>query len=135
MEKQAITISAQQLEDALFHVQEMCERAQIPFMLFGNTAKHVYRGEGLEGDEEVNIGVKKGELTDHQFRTLKQFIPHLEANQYQLSYTHNGVPVLIDVIHTEYKVFKEPDTKFFMYEFFKIPNPFEEYWQKRDFVK
>lgn len=134
-EKVKVTIEPKALEDALFHVQEMMERSQIPFMVFGNTAKHIYRGESLDGDSEVNIGVKKSELTESQFKTLREVIPTLDISQFQLSYFHNEVPVIIDVIHADYKVFKYPDTKFFVYEWFSLPNPFIEYWQKKDFIK
>lgn len=134
-EKAKVTIEPKLLEDALFHVQEMMERAQIPFMVFGNTAKHIYKGEGLEGDVDVNVGVKKSELTDSQFKTLKQLIPELDISELQLSYYHNEVPIIIDVIHAEYNVFKYPDRKFFTFEWFNLPNPFADYWQKKDFIK
>lgn len=130
------TIDPVKVYDALFHIQDMLERSQIPFFVLGTTAKHIYRGERLDGDEEVNVGVKKSELTPPQVKTLKSLIPDLDfSSQFQLSYLYNEVPVIIDVIHTDYKVLQYPDTKWFEIEFFKLPNPFEEYWQKRDFIK
>lgn len=136
MTTKTVTIDPIKVQDALFHIQEMLERSQIPFFALGSTAKHIYKLDPtLEGDEEVNIGVKKSELTKSQMSTLKSLIPTLDVSEFQLSYTHNDIPVIIDVIHTDYKVFKYPDTKWFALEFFQIPNPFSEYWQQREFIK
>lgn len=123
------------LEDALFYMQDILERSQIPFMVFGKTAKHIHRGERLDGDEEINLGIKKSELTPSQVSTLKFLIPDIDMNEYQISCFHNDIPIIIDVIHTDYNVFQYPDKKLFIFEWFSLPNPFSEYWQKKDFIK
>ena len=124
------------LREALFHVQEMMERALIPFFVLGTTGRHLYKNEEtLKGDEEIRVGIKKAELTKEALSTLKSFIPGIDVSEYQLSYEYSGVPVIIDVIHTDYQVFKHPDTRYFYISEFKIPNPWGDYWERRDFIK
>ncbi len=114
----------------------MLGRAQVPFFVLGSTGRHLHKGqEDLTGDTEVRVGVKKAELRREAMVTLTQFIPDLSISEYQMSYLVNGVPVIIDVIHTNYSVLEHPDTRFFFTGEYKIPNPWDQYWQQREFIK
>lgn len=128
--------SHEQLRTALFHVQDAMERCLVPFVVLGNTAKHVISDEEeLTGDTEVTIGVKKEELTREAMMTLKSLIPELSTTENQMSYSYNGVPVVIEVIHRDYQFLKHPDRKFYYISEFLLPNPFEKYWAVRNLIK
>lgn len=128
--------SHEQLRNALFHVQDTMERCLVPFVVLGNTAKHVINDEEpLTGDTEVHIGVKKEEFTREVMMTLKSLIPELSTTEYQMSYSHYNVPVVIDVIHRDYKFLEHPDRKFYYISEFLLPNPFEKYWTARNLIK
>lgn len=126
----------EELRNALFDVQDKLGRVLIPFFVLGKTARHIMRNEeSFAGDEDIHIGVLKPELNPMMESLLDTFIPDLERSEFQYSYYHNNVPVVIDIIHNKYKVFEYPDRKFFDIEEFLIPNPFELYWQQRDYIK
>lgn len=128
--------SHEQLRTALFHVQDTMERCLVPFVLLGNTAKHVVSDEEeLTGDTEVTIGVKKEELTREVMMTLRTLIPELSTSEHQLSYSHNNVPVVIEIIHRDYQFLKHPDRKFYFISEFLLPNPFDKYWMARNLIK
>lgn len=126
----------EELRGALFHVQDTLERCLVPFFVLGNTAKHIINDEEpLTGDSEVHVGVRKEELTREAMMTLKTLIPELSISEYQISYSYNNVPVVIDVIHRDYKFFEYPDRKFYFISEFLLPNPFEKYWSVRNLIK
>lgn len=128
--------SNSQLISALFHVQDTLERTLTPFVVLGNTARHMYnRDEPLTGDTEIHIGVKKSELTREVISTIKTLIPTIAADEYQWSYMHYGVPVVIDVIHNEYKFLQHPEMHHYYISDFMLPNPFQKYWLSRNLVK
>lgn len=128
--------SHEQLRDALFHIHDIMDRAQVPYLVLGSTARHMVENEEpLTGDTEVNVGAEKRFLTKEAMDTLRSFIPSLDVQKLQMTYEHKGIPVIIEVIHGDYKVFKNPDTKFYYIENFRVPNPFYDYWKRKDFMK
>lgn len=127
----------EQLREALFHVQDVFERCICQFFVLGDTARHIYKNEEpFVGDEDIHVGVRKASLTKEVMGMMRSYIPDLFETEAQLSYIHNnGVPVVIDVIHCEYEVLKNPDTRYYYISEFLLPNPWTQYWNQHDYLK
>lgn len=126
----------EQLRNALFHIQDVFERAMCPFFVLGDTARHIVKEEeDFVGDEDIHVGVRQAALTKEVMSMIRSYIPDLEESKVQLSYFHNSVPVVIDVIHGDYEVLKNPDLRYYYISEFMIPNPWKQYWQQHEFIK
>ena len=130
------TFSDQELREALFDVALLMERALVPFFVLGKTGRHLFKyEENLDGDDEIRVGVRKAELRREAIVTIEQFKPDMVVSEFQMSYSFNDIPVIIDIIHTDYAVLKHPDTRYYYTEEFKIPNPWDQYWERREYMK
>jgi hypothetical protein len=126
----------EQLREALFHVQDVFERAMCPFFVLGNTAKHIVSNEEeFVGDEDIHVGVRQAALTREVVGMMRSYIPDLVETKVQFSYFHNKIPIIIDIIHGDYEVFKNPDMRYYYISEFLIPNPWKQYWQQHEFIK
>jgi len=123
------------LHDALLHVQDALERSMIPFLVLGDTAKQIIDSELPVFDLDfIHIGVLRRHLTYSCLSILKDLLYDPQTTDDRIDYIHNGVPVRIDVIGNYYSFFENPDSRFYTLSEFKIPNPFSEYWKKKDDV-
>lgn len=135
--------SHEQVRDALFHVQDALERSQIQFVLLDEIAKQIAELEDPQlSASEISIGVRQQDFTESGSSTLRSIIPQagweaiLHGEEVaNLSYNVGSVPVVIWIIHNDMGVVNNPDTRFFYQTEFRIPNPFREYWRKRDLLR
>ncbi len=123
-----------QLRDALMYIQDRLDRASIPFLLLKDTAYDVKNFDELRGGE-VTIGVRKYNLTDMTYPTLKMLIPEASFEDTCIRLEHHNAPIFIKLIKNNYKFFQNPDTVFFFIEQFHIPNPFNNYWSSRHIIR
>lgn len=136
-------LTHEMIRDALFRVQDHLERSQIQFVLLDEIAKQMAEMEDpLLIASEVSIGVRSQDFTESGSSTLRSIIPDAGWREFlhgetvsNLSYTDGSVPVVIWIIHNDLDVFKNPDSKFYFQTEFRLPNPFKEYWIKRDLIK
>lgn len=133
----------EQIRDALFHVQDALDRAQIQFVLLDEVAKQMVDQEDpLLEASEVSIGIRSQDFSESGSSTLRSIIPNagwesiLHGEELaNLSYSHGSVPVVLWIIHNDLDVFKHPDLKFYYQTEFRLPNPFATYWRQRDLIK
>lgn len=135
-EVKAPEFTHEQLRDALFNAEDIFDRAMATFYVLGETARHIVKNEeDLTGDSEVHLGVRKNQLTKETLVVLHDWIPDLEESEYQLNYVFQGVPVIIDIIHGDYEVLKNPNPLFYKVSQYFVPNPWTLYWNQHEYIK
>lgn len=123
-------------EPALYFIEDVMERAMIPFFLLGETAKHVIENLDCEVNVPIYIGVKKNDLTRYSLSTLKMFLPaDTEYTDKSISFTWKDTPVKIKIVHRNYRFLKNLDFVYYRITQYRIPNPFPEYWRVRNVVQ
>ena len=66
---------------------------------------------------------------------LRIVIPSIYIDQNTISFDCGGVPIVVWIIHKNWKFFKNPDTIFYGIANFQVPNPFKNYWRSRFLIK
>ena len=114
-----------------------------PFILLGDTARGVIEREKIEG-KEIYTGVRKNDYTESvqsMLRTLasnvdvRLGIEDYQKNEDSFTWKFKGVPIIVKLIKEKYGFFENPDHKWFFWDNFRIPNPFNEYWKVRDQIQ
>ena len=129
-------VSQDKLERALLDAFDLMQRCLLDmnFIALGNTAKSIKEMRGLEGDK-VELGIEKRFITTEVMSTLKEWVRGGQFVDNGFSYTFEGVPVKFKYITRKYHFFKNLDTKFHMPEWYKVANPFENYWKSRYLIQ
>jgi len=129
--------SSEQLGKALFDLDDLLVRCalQNTYFLLHETAKCAKENKELSGDG-VDVGIEARYITPEVVSTLSAHIKDGGMDEKGIiSYEFEGVPVRIKIIKRNYKFLKHPDSVVFMYEGFRIPNPFDGYWKSRFLVR
>jgi hypothetical protein len=129
------SLTHQQLLDALYYLEDMMDRTGIPFFLLEGAAKQVKDDAPYLSLNQIDAGIEEKNLQETGIKTMKMVFPSLEIDQNTISFTHSGVPVVIWIIHKQWKFFQNPDGVFYSTCNFQIPNPFDRYWKSRFLIK
>lgn len=123
-------------EQALYFVEDIMQRAMIPFVLLGDIAKAVIDNQDVIVNDPVTIGITRRSYTEYAKSTLPMFLPPdtIFANK-EIKFEHNGTPVNIKIIDRNYQVLKNPDQVFYRITHFNVPNPFDKYWKMRNLIQ
>ena len=123
------------IDEALLYIDDILDRCLCPYFLLDELAKAVFENQHGFELSEVTLGIRDKYLT----KTVKSIIlmmnKDIKIRENTIALTHNKVPIVIWRIHNDIDVFRNPDTKFYSILNVKIPNPFKEYWKKRDLIK
>lgn len=123
-------------EAALYFIEDVMERAMIPFVLLGDVARSVVDNLDQEVNQPIEIGIQKRHLTEYALSTLPMFLPpDTEYGKKQITFTWDNTPVIVKVIHRDFAVLENPDQVFYRITHFSIPNPFDRYWKQRNFIQ
>lgn len=99
----------------------------MPFILLGTLAYQMKHNQELNADK-VSIAV----MEQYNIRELTSMLPIIEPKLEKLTdgykYMYKGFPVIIRFMTRKYKTLLDPDTVFYKYDMWPIPNPFDEYW-------
>jgi len=125
--------SPEKLDAALATAEDLLTRAQIPFVVLGETLKGVLKEE-LHGSG-IEIGVRERYLTKDTIGMLKLVRQDLEIKDGYIFFEHDGVPVEIQIIERNWKCLENPDKVFYKVTEYYIPNPLESYWKQRYLIK
>jgi hypothetical protein len=128
------TFSHDQLWAALRDVEDLMERCAAPMFLLADTAKQVLEDKPLTVDR-IEVGLRRAELMDSRISTMKMLRPGIVINESECLYDTNGVPVFIQIFEKEHEFFKNLDTCMYLVGNYKIPNPFDKYYQARFILK
>lgn len=129
-------------EHALMFVEDIFDRCMTSFFLLGETAREVVDSRNaspldpIDTNKPIEVGIKRGHLTEYAVSTLKMFIPpDARWSKNSIEFEHLGTPVKIRIINRKFKVFDNLDTVHYKATTFKIPNPFNKYWKQRSLVR
>ena len=126
-------LSPDQLDRALATAEDLLSRAQIPFLVLGETLRGILKEE-LFG-EKIELGVRERYLTASTRGMLRIVDPDLEIGEDKISFEYEGVPVEIKIIKRNYKCLENPDRVFYKITEYWIPNPMSEYKKARYLIK
>ena len=124
------SLSHDELLKGLYFVFDLFSRSNTPFFLLGDTAKAVIENKSLSGDK-VEVGVRKVEYQDRPFGIMQAFHQAESFTDNEILYKIDNIPVVVKVIDSLDPMFMATNTVMYQHEFFNIPNPFKEYWEKR----
>ena len=125
-------------EEALYFLEDLFDRCQIPFILLGSVAKQVV--ENLDCDvkaDTIEIGVKKKHLTESGYKTLKMLLSgrDVEYTDKYIKFDHKDRTIIVKIIQKNWAVLKHPNTIFYRMTDFQVPNPFKKYWSFKQFIQ
>lgn len=135
------TFTHEELHRALLFAEDMLERALIKFMVLGETARQLKSTDLPQFDLNfIHLGILESELTKSGLETLKVTLKRHNNFKYneskkEITFEHNGVPIVIDLLDRQLPYFRNPDSRFYYDTQFKIPNPFDVYWDERELIR
>ena len=124
-----------QLINALYHLEDVMMRANIPFFLLEGAARQVYDDAPYLSLNQIDAGVQDKYMRETGKYLMKLALPGVYIDQNTISFEHNGVPIVIWIIKKHWKFFDNPDMVFYGVVNLKVPNPFERYWKSRFLTK
>jgi len=129
--------TGEQINKALYWVDDLLDRCQIPYVVAGDIARQLYdnndAGRQLTVDK-IEIIVRNGNINPMTMGLLKTFVPWVEFGK-KILLEHEGVPIEIKVIKRKYQFIEYPDLRFYMSDEYKIPNQFERFWKARFIIQ
>jgi hypothetical protein len=135
IQNEKVPFTHQQILDALYYLEETMDRAQIPFFLLEGAAKQVFDNVPYLSINQIDAGIPERYVQETGTSFLKMVIPTFEMDENTISFEYNGVPIVVWIVHKNWKFFKNTDTVFYGICNFKIPNPFKQYWKSRFLIK
>lgn len=125
----------EELHDALLRAEDTLMRAMADYVLLGETAREIKEDKTgyakLHGNK-VHLGMRQTAITKYFIETLKMLETTLEREDNKITFYHNSVPIVIDVVKNDMGFFERPDQAYYFVTNFPVPNPFDEYWENRD---
>lgn len=118
-------LSPLELERALFDVEDLLQRALVPFTLLGETARSIALEDWIKGDT-VHVGVRKLDLPKTALDTITQMQP-VEFTDNGFTYISHGVPVVVEVIEERLPYIENAEYVFYKASEYKVPNPIKGY--------
>lgn len=110
------------------HAQDVMERCQIPFVVLGSAAYQILHEQPLNVPK-ITFGVLHQHAMQECTSLLKIVDPAIEINMDGWTIMEGKAKVVVRVLPKQYKTLLNPDVHWYWVEPFKIPNPFEEYWE------
>lgn len=114
------------LERALCDVEDLLQRALVPFTLLGETARSIGLHDFIKGDK-VHVGVRSLDLPKTAIDTIEQMQP-ITWNESGFTYdSKDGVPIVVDVLKERIPFVENAEYVFYHASEYKIPNPLKGY--------
>lgn len=143
-----------ELDAALFYAaHDVLDPSFIPCLVLGETARQIVDGERLHQLPYIELGILEKDFTEASRKYLPAILKgdslsrgprtdwKIEKNLIEFDYKsgehpeHGSVPIKVKIIKTYKEFFEYPDTVFYDYSEYRIPNSFASYWEARDKVK
>ena len=93
MKKSQTKYSHLDLLQTLFYIEDVLDRAQVPFLVLKDTAKSVYEESDLK--EPIHIGIMRKHLMKANVSTLKSLLNGANFDDGKLTVIHNSIPIYI----------------------------------------
>ena len=129
-------LSLEQLNKAMLDVFDLMQRCLLDqnFIVLGQASKCVKENRGLDCNV-LEFGIEKRYLTPEVLSTLKEWVKGGQFTDSGFTYIFEGVPVKFKFIARKYQFFKNLDSKIYSPEWYKIANPFNNYWKARYLIQ
>ena len=102
----AITYTSE--EEALYFIEDILDRCQIPFFLLGKAAKNVVENQDADFETDmIEVGVKKNHLTESGFKALKMLLSgrEVEYTDKKIEFEHKDMKIVIKIIQKNWESF------------------------------
>jgi hypothetical protein len=109
------------------YAQDVLQRCQIPFVVLGDIAYQMKHDLPLRADKVVFAVLQRNAVQD-TVSLLPTVEPKIEVLTDGWRIVYHDIPVYIKVMPKDYEVLMDPDTVFYWVTEFRVPNPFEKYW-------
>ena len=130
-----VPFTHEQLTNALYYLEDLMDRAGLPFFLLEGAAKQIYDNVPYLSLNQIDAGIEDKYVQETGREFLRMVLPSIEIDQNTASFEYQGVPIVIWIIHKKWKFFNNLDMVFFGICNFRIPNPFWKYWKSRFLIK
>ena len=130
-----VPFTSEQITEALYYVEEVFDRTQIPYFLLDGIARQVFDNVPYFSLNQIDVGINQKDIQESGQGMLDIVLPNVYKDQNTISFDYKGVPVVIWIIHKRWKFFQNMDTVFYGICNFKVPNPFKQYWKSRFLIK
>lgn len=125
--EQPVTYSHDKLIDTLLYLHDIMARASVPFVLDGQTLVDVL--DDIKLTTPITIAIRPTDLTEYGRKTLQMFfdlhsfaVSKDSPYKYVIKTAYKEVPITMRV-YKDTKFIERPDSRFYEYEQFQIPNP------------
>lgn len=119
--------SDEELKAALIHAFDVMEQAQIPFIVLGSAAYQIKNDLPLQVPK-ITVGVMQNHAVKECTTLLQSIDPKVEMTQDGWNITQGSAKVVVKIITKKFHTLIDPDIHWYAFEPFKIPNPFNDYW-------
>lgn len=126
--------STEELNKALFDIDDLMDAFAIPYVLLGDTAYAAKHRLQLEGNE-ITVGARDLEFTRERLRHIPIIRDNVDIKSEEITYDFNGITIRIKRIKKKYRFIKNPDSLLYNYWNFNIPNSFDKYWKIRGVIR
>lgn len=130
-----VPFTSEQITEALYYLEDLMDRAGLPFFLLEGAAKQVHDDLAYLSLNQIDAGIEEKNVRDSGKKMLKLVLPSIQIDQNTISFDYGGVPIVLWIVHKKWKFFQNPDTVFYGTVNFQVPNPFENYWKSRFLIK
>lgn len=131
-----IKFTQEQLDKAILDVFDLMQRCLLDqnFIVLGDAAKCIWENKGLYVNK-LEFGLEKRYITPEVLSTLKEWVKGGKFTNNGFDYVFEGVPIHFKFIARNYHFFKNLDSKIYSPEWYKIANPFKNYWKARFLIQ
>ncbi len=116
---------------ALAFGDDLLDRAQIPYVVLGTIAYQMRNNLPLCGHKVV-LGILQRYAIKECTSLLGIIDPKIETLTDGYKTTLEGVPIFIKIVPKDYPTLMNPDIVFYAFDCWRIPNPFDSYWNGSD---
>jgi hypothetical protein len=121
-----------ELNAALLDMFDLLQRVLLDtyFVALGNTGKAIKENRPLDVDV-LEFGVYKKFIIPEVRSTLKDWIKG-DITENGFSHSYRGVPMYMRFVDKKNKYMEFADSRLYAGEFFRYPNPFDEYYKNQN---
>lgn len=137
------TFKKEELDEALRHAFDIFDRCACVFMIAGESLKDIIEKNQLE-TPQIDLAIEKKNLAESTRNMLKTLATLQDLNLHMQNYhetkegfewEYMGVPIKARVVNRKYKFFASPDTMWYNYDIYFVPNPVKDYLKARYIVQ
>lgn len=128
--KKTTSLPHDKLMKALYFVEDLFSRPNIPFFLLDETALAAKENRQMEGDR-ITVGIRKLDFQPNNISMMNSLYQYKSIDDKHIEYVYCDVPITVKIIDSTDDMFRNLNTFMYQYEAFSLPNPFDKYWETR----